>query len=382
MRIRVIADDLTGAIDGAAPFARAGLPARLARGGTPAPVEPGPHQVLAHSTDTRCATADQASLKVRDHLQATPPQPGDVLVKKIDSLLRGPWGAELHALMDTGHKSLAVVCPALPRMRRTLQGGLLWNAGVRVANGQHFAGEASHAPLDALRACQARWGVLQGHARTVPPLPPQGVLLLDGESEADLDALVSACWHRRHDIVWVGSSGLTAALARHCSGHPPAPLRSAPRQALVLVVGTRSTYSTEQLAHLWQQPLWRSGAVDAAAPDEPRVARCGRVTVILPPAADLPSDLATARIAQAALAQSRAASDAPAWLAVVGGNTLAAVLEQMGADHPTILGSAQAGFEALQLQREPGKSPMEVWSRSGSFGAPEDLWHLCRDHLA
>jgi uncharacterized protein YgbK (DUF1537 family) len=392
MRIRVLADDLTGAIDGAAPFVRAGLRATLAltrASGACGTRDAMSSDVLACSTDTRCTEDGPAAQSVLEHLQAHPVLPHDVLVKKIDSLLRGPWGAEVDAALLASGKRLAVVCPALPRMQRSLRGGVLWNHHAPVPHGQLFAGEPSRAPQAALQSCGDRLGWHHRQAESAGPLPEQGVLLFDAQTDAHLDALVAAYWPRRHDVLWVGSSGLTAAIARHGAPHAPALLRQAPPKPLVLAVGTRSQYTTEQLNYLWQQAPWQYAT---CAPGAARVARCGRVTVVYPPEEDLAPAVATARIAELALACARAGQreresaraegdDHAHWLAIVGGNTLAAALERLRADHMGILGSAHAGFEALQWQPPGPHRPLEIWSRSGRFGVPDDLWQLCRDHV-
>ena len=97
----VIADDLTGACDTGAVFARRGLRVvvQLAAGGAPV-LQDG--DVLVVSTDSRYLSEDQAAQAV---LTAVPTavlsaaRPNCQIYKKVDSTLRGHPGAELRAVM-------------------------------------------------------------------------------------------------------------------------------------------------------------------------------------------------------------------------------------------------------------------------------------------
>ncbi|NUS89898.1 MAG: 4-hydroxythreonine-4-phosphate dehydrogenase, partial [Streptomyces sp.] len=111
-----VADDLSGAAETAA-----GLESRTTRsrvvlvGSSAAPRHPGEATVL--DLDSRHLPAAAAAEAVRAAL-ALPP-PGDTLVlKKIDSLLRGNVAAEVAALAADG--ASVVVAPALPAAGRAV----------------------------------------------------------------------------------------------------------------------------------------------------------------------------------------------------------------------------------------------------------------------
>src|SRR3954464_9583720 len=89
--IAVLADDLTSAADGAAPFVARGLSARLGRGELPRQAA----AVVAVDSASRSATSAQASERVArltDQLAGCA-----VLYKTVDSTLRGHVTAELEA---------------------------------------------------------------------------------------------------------------------------------------------------------------------------------------------------------------------------------------------------------------------------------------------
>src|SRR5271168_761444 len=114
--MRLLADDLTGALDSAARFTTRFGPIAVHLG-PKVPVISG-HAAL----DLACRDGSQG-----DAIAATQAAAAflndDLSFKKIDSLLRGHWAAELAALLATGSYRHCVVAPAFPEQGRiTLQG--------------------------------------------------------------------------------------------------------------------------------------------------------------------------------------------------------------------------------------------------------------------
>ena len=70
---------------------------------------------------TRECEADEAFAIVRE---LAPLLDGaDIAYKKIDSLLRGPWVAELDACLRAGPWDACIVAPAFPHQGRVTRGG-------------------------------------------------------------------------------------------------------------------------------------------------------------------------------------------------------------------------------------------------------------------
>ncbi len=181
----VVADDLTGACDAGVQFARRGMATTvlLARD-----APPGWAQVVAVSTETRNASEEDAArgvAAVADWITAP------VVFKKVDSVLRGSPGAEIRAAMDAFGFGAAVATPAFPAMGRVVKDG--WTGGrscpTVLRSDVHVRPEGVAAALD-------------GGARVVS---------VDGDCEADLDAIVAGVGSRR--VLWAGSGGLAGALA-------------------------------------------------------------------------------------------------------------------------------------------------------------------------
>ena len=118
----LVADDLTGAMDGGVQLLAAGaVTVQVSPGAAPPP--PGAAVVL--NTQSRSAGAAEAGARVREACARLARAGRTVWFKKLDSTLRGNVGAELAAL----HAALApctIVCtPALPAQGRAVAGGEL-----------------------------------------------------------------------------------------------------------------------------------------------------------------------------------------------------------------------------------------------------------------
>jgi len=120
----IVADDFSGACDAAARAAANGYTAAALLA---PPFELPGADLLALSTETRHAAAEQARARIRALDLA-----GRTLYKKIDSTLRGPWIDEVDELLLTSDYSQAIVCPAFPAQGRTVRDGWLWVHGQRV----------------------------------------------------------------------------------------------------------------------------------------------------------------------------------------------------------------------------------------------------------
>lgn len=172
--LRLLADDLTGALDSSAELAglfgsvRVVWPERSVPDGTGS---------LAIDSGTREMGAAAAFAKV---MKLAPALHGAALAfKKIDSLLRGPWASELKACLQTGYWDACIVAPAFPHQgRRTRQG----RQAARSADG------VWHDVDDVVERLQAH-GV-DARRRDADNELPGGVSIFDAETEDDLSRIV------------------------------------------------------------------------------------------------------------------------------------------------------------------------------------------------
>ena len=170
--IAVVADDLTSAADGAAPFVARGLIATIGRGQLPRKAA----AVVAVDSGSRSATSSQAFERVA-RLTARLASSA-VLYKTVDSTLRGYIAEELEACFAASGRKSQVFAPALPQAGRTT-------------------------------IAAARRSAL---ADLVPNFI-KNVTLLDAVTQEELDSQIASI-EDAESILWVGSPGMAAALSR------------------------------------------------------------------------------------------------------------------------------------------------------------------------
>lgn len=334
-RLAIIADDLTGALDSAAPFAAApggvvvtshpdALPQALARGAA----------VVAVSTRSREVAPAEAEAAVAAVLAALPA--ATRVFKKVDSRLKGNVAAELAPFAGAP----MLVAPAIPEFGRMVVEGALTGFGVS-------------APIPV----RPRLGGAAAHA-----------MVPETRSHADmLEALAVA----GEAAVLVGARGLAAALAE-AMGLPPAPRFAAGDlpHPLAIVVGSTDPITEAQVE-----------ALGACAPGLAAVAApAGHLPV---PPAGPPADLTLLHTAPgdgpaeaSAIVAARFAAGAVPWLqrvrglVLTGGATAEAVFDALGLTVLDLNGEALPGMPLVAA------GTFMAVTKSGGFGAPDALCRL------
>lgn len=332
--LRLLADDLTGALDSAARF----IPLL-----GPIPVRWRPDDLpptVAIDTGTRdCADATaQAVLQEQaPHLLAA-----SIAFKKIDSLLRGPIAAELAACLPLFDR--CVLAPAFP-----FQGRITRDGRQLTRDGETWRDTG----VD-LRAA------LAAHGLAVP--------LRDAATDADLDAIVAACRTLPGRVLWCGTGGLAGALA----GHRPVPCPVLPRPILALI-GSNHSVSAAQLAAAGTclHCLPPIGTLDPAPLHRALQAGAAAVRVML--SDRTPRAEAAERIGER-FASLLAALPRPGTLMVAGGETLRRLCDALGVTGLDVDGEIMPGVPTSRM-RGGAWDGQRVVSKSGAFG---DVGFLAR----
>ncbi|MCP5151899.1 MAG: four-carbon acid sugar kinase family protein [Chromatiales bacterium] len=381
-RVVVVADDLTGAHDAAAPFSMRGLDTRVARRieAIEATLQEPGCAVLSVNTTSRHLPSAEAAARVRavrDRLTALGVVP-DVVYKKVDSTLRGNVAAEVAALADGDPPRPVLACPALPFQGRTMRGGVLEVDGVPLAETAYVhdaVTPASPIPLAEQLAAACGRDAAEIDSTALPEAPTASVLVANAQSDVDLLALAS-WWSRRcRDALLVGSAGLAEAVAEIEVGprHPLAELPAAPGPMLV-VVGSRATASARQAQALAAVPTTRHLVAPAGVlPDGWQDG---------PPLEDAEAVLVQAtddgrrhdpRVVAHALAEITAMLVGrlrPWLLLLTGGDTADAAMERLGLDHVRLLGELEPGAPVL-VTTALASGPLAVVTKAGGFGRPD-----------
>lgn len=308
MSLRLLADDLTGALDSAARFV---------------PVT-GPVATMWHDADLPEAVAidsgtrDMPEAAARVAIERVAPllAGGAPAFKKIDSLLRGHVALELATCMRWFDH--CVLAPAFPFQGRITRGG---RQLVRSDAGWRDTGVDLAAALGAL-------GV--------------AVEVRDAETDADLDAIVAEGRTLGGRVLWCGTGGLAGALA----GRRAVPCPALPRPTLALM-GSDHAVSRAQVATV---PVELRDAV---------------VVCTLP--AGIERGEARRRIAETFAAVLRERVERPGTLFVAGGETLRDLCVALGASHLEVDGEIEPGVPTSVLRGGPWEG-QRIVSKSGAFG--------------
>jgi uncharacterized protein YgbK (DUF1537 family) len=206
MRIAVIADDLTGALDTGVQFTLWGFTTQLTN--TP---EHSNAEVTIINTNTRDKTSEisyHITYNVAEKLSQH-----DIIYKKTDSTLRGNPGSELQAILDATGETNAILTPTHPPTQRRVKDGHLYIADKPITETDYiyeYRKKTSYIP-EILN--------LKNKVHTIKTpenIPSKGITIIDSETEKDL-LLIAA----KRTRVMTGSAGLANALCQTIRNPPP-----------------------------------------------------------------------------------------------------------------------------------------------------------------
>jgi D-threonate/D-erythronate kinase len=362
MSLRLLADDLTGALDAAAEFVALSGPVQTFwHGAIPSELPPN----AALDSGTRESDATDASAKVGGlvhHLGSAA-----IAFKKIDSLFRGQTFVELGSCLKYGGWACCVLAPAFPYQGRITRGGRQY---ARTQDGDW------HPATGDLVAGFRALGIPAQMACPGEELRP-GVNVFDAETDDDLHRIVAAVGRGGRPALWSGTGGLAHALGTHFS---EARARRADRPSLSRPIlglfGSDQPATIDQLAAC--APYWNVLANGGPASAE-RLMRNQDASGIALASFDLPAGtpraIAADRIARESDRLIRALP-APGTLIVAGGETLRGLCQSLGANSLQVRGRFVPGVP-VSIMGGGRWNGVTVVSKSGAFGDR----HLLRDLL-
>lgn len=337
----LVSDDLTGALDSAVPFARAGWRTVVATG------LPALHcalaagaDVIAVSLNSREISMAEARARAQTAVAALSDVP--VLFKKIDSRMKGHARAETLEIVTTRGLKRVVICPAIPELGRYVVDGHVTGHGIAIPIPVAFSSDG----------------------QIVIECP-------DARTDADLDRIIA----HADGALAVGARGLAAAMARRLGAAGTLPLPFVPSQLpITFVIGSRDPVTRMQVDRLraaYPSGQW-IGAADGVFEDAPTLADVVIVQLV---------DGGGAR--DGASVSVRFATDlAPCLstshrtLILTGGETAAACLDAMGIGVLQVLGEVQPGLP-VSLPLDFPNAP-HIVTKSGGFGEPGCLADIVR----
>jgi uncharacterized protein YgbK (DUF1537 family) len=392
LRFLVVADDLTGALDTAAPFAAHGWRTAVVPWPGAAPraiaaavaAAAAVSDVIVVDTASRHVAARDAARRVRAVVGVARRRAaggaGPHLYQKIDSTLRGNVAAELAAFRAAAGVACLPLAPAFPAQGRTTRGGAVWVDGAPLST--------SAAAHDALAPAAAG---------DLARLAPAGALeVLDASTDADLRRIATRLARDGRLGAVAGSGGLAGAIAARFGSTRRVPAAHVASGGVLVVSGSAHPAARAQVC-----ALVAGGAlgvivpIDSRTPPRDRRAtetlaagalRAGRTVVLACPplaaGARVHPRRASAAAARLAATVRAVLGTAPVGgLVTVGGDTTAAVVAAMGWAPLAVDGAMAPGIAVVRLdrpRRATAAGPRWLITKSGAFGDPQTLRRLVR----
>lgn len=333
MRLAIVADDLTGALDVSAPIAARGLRVIVATG--PAATA----QAIATGAEVVCintASREIAADAARDVVAAVSrllaaARPG-IALKKIDSRLKGHTVAETAAMMAAFGKSRAIVAPAVPSQGRTVRNG-------------HVVGHGVAGPIS-ITAAMA----------DIPHAAP------DTAGSEDLAALARAV---APDTLLVGASGLGVGLGE-LLGRSATPLPFNLPGPLLVAVGSHDPITLEQVdvalsGAAFTHIISRDGALGFVI-GGPTLAQA---------VVSRNGSFATAMVRFGKSIADLLRGGGFGTVMLTGGETAQSVLGELGISCLDVLGEVLPGIPVTRAAL--GDRGLTILTKSGGFGTPQDI---------
>jgi len=408
----IVADDFSSATDCGVQFSRRGL-ATVAMMDLPSPARGLAYQVASIDTDTRAASAEIASARVKQAATLIKASGYRHVYKSIDSTLRGNLGVEIDAMLDVLQPDFAFVAPAFPYWGRTTRDGQHYFNGVPLAESQ-FA----HDPVWPIRdsnllrllGAQSRRAVglvdlacVRGDFSLVSArlghLKSAGVsvVVFDAETEADLARIAAISASSSYTNLLVGSTGLSQYLvdAWGMAGDAGSDRLVRRPGPVILISGSASPTTHRQISQFTAQSRTFSLPIDARSIITGGFGAAASQHIDLAQAAiDAGDDLAiylTSSPASVAATQQLGASrgldrmavsnliveslagfaarivasNEPSGLLLTGGDTAKATCAALGADSMRLFTEVEPGVPIGELI---GPNRVRVVTKAGAFG--------------
>lgn len=408
-RIGVIADDLTGASDAGVQFRKAGLASTVLIQREAAVEALVRADVVVIDTNSRHLDPDEAYGEARQAASLFSQHGITRVYKKVDSTLRGNIGAEIDGVMDAVGAELCVLAPAFPANGRTTLNGRQFVAGVPIEEAEAGEDILSPARLSHVPSIVARQSarkvmsicleeIRKGEhvlAARLPGLVSDGnrIIVMDAEDQDDLRRIAEALELSGLSYVAAGSAGFAAEFSRAvCTdSRPPEAWATRSRGGILLVVGSATRTSAEQVSVAAQEPLVGSVQIEMGFGMPGRACDLDVDKAIRAVHAELedghdvivsmarpgmpvggPEDSVFVRDCLARIARAAVLSNLVYGVVLTGGDTAIAVLEALGAIgldvHQEVLPGIPLGF---MVGGEAGGMP--VVTKAGGFGDADAL---------
>ncbi len=201
LKLLVIADDFTGALDSGVQFAKRGIPTAVYTDEAALEHVSGDIQVAVVDSESRHLSPEEAYQRVRRIAGSAADRQVSYCYKKVDSTLRGNIGSELAAAMDGFGSDTLCFAPAYPKLGRTTRNGIHYYNGVPIADtvfGKDPFEPVACSDIPAIIHKQSERPVrIVKKGEPVPGDGEKGVMLFDCEGDGDFEGILGAVGESR-----------------------------------------------------------------------------------------------------------------------------------------------------------------------------------------
>jgi D-threonate/D-erythronate kinase len=356
MRVRLLADDRTGAIDTAVRFVPLAGPLLVRWDFAKARSSTGN---LAFDLGTRELTDARAAKLATSAAELL--HGADLAYLKCDSLLRGSVAQEIVACLHAQHFDHCIIAPAFPAQPRITRDGRQWAAAHGVDEWQLVGPD--------LAAQLGEFG-FSVHKCRPGESAPSGLSLWDAETIEALRQIVAEARRLPGKVLWCGMAGLAEAMA----GAEPLRIETISSPLLALI-GTDHLVTLRQLIEVEPHRVVfdpEDAAAIAAIESHLEGKGAAVVTVRMP---DVPDRHLAARRVGESFTNLLDGLPQPGSLFVTGGETLSRVCAALEAEALEVQGEIEPGIPVSVLKG--GKwDGVTVISKSGAFGNEGLIWRL------
>ncbi|MCI1902448.1 MAG: four-carbon acid sugar kinase family protein [Enterococcaceae bacterium] len=251
LKLLVIADDFTGALDTGVQFSNQGIKTLVS---TATDLDykkvDDSIDVLVINTESRYLRFEAAYQLIKQIIVSAEQAGIPYIYKKVDSGLRGNISAEIKAVADASRQAVIPFLPAYPEMNRVLIDGNLY-IGQTLVSESVFADDP-YEPVTESNVLRRLKNEADIDAQLVKgstlPKNPQNVLVFDAQTDEMLVEQLKALEKTKLLGVSVGCAGFAKVLAKHLfpNGQPPAYTLKNP---LVVICGSVNPITKMQIEY-------------------------------------------------------------------------------------------------------------------------------------
>ncbi len=251
MKLAVIADDLTGALDTGIKFAGGSTQVQVWAGGLP-----GEHarsaDVLVVDGELRHSSPEQAYRDCFDIVRRVLDAGAERLYIKTDSALRGNIGPMFQAALDASGWEFAAFVPAFPQMDRITRKGIHYNGGVPIHESvfgkDPFEPVRSSQVADLFRGLKVETRLFEKGDSSTPMTGRPTVGIFDAESREDLDRIAEKLKKAGMFQLLGGCAGFASRLSGPLGLEQDVRSLAPDERPLLVLCGSLNPISKDQLA--------------------------------------------------------------------------------------------------------------------------------------